>query len=140
MDVVTRSICVSSRVLNGSCKAASPRCDPTRGQGRKQKSGVDDELHLGPKCGSLATSPSASSAGDVCDSLATSDSLRSARSSSGVSGRGAELRLSASALQGEARKCREVSFTDLLIVACLHLNVTLSHECCPRRHEPCMLS
>ena len=30
------SICVSSPVLNGSCKAASPRCDTNRGQREKQ--------------------------------------------------------------------------------------------------------
>ena len=98
MDFVTHSICVSSPVLNGSCKsasprcdpnrgqrgkrdaAASPRCDPMRGQRGKQKSGVDGELHLGLKFGSLGTSgslrgtftPSASkAAGVACGSLST---------------------------------------------------------------------
>ena len=99
MDFVSHSICVSSPVLNGSCKsasprcdpnrgqrgkrdaAASPRCDPMRGQRGKQKSGVEGELHLGLKCGSLGTSgslrgtftPSASkAAGVACGSLSGS--------------------------------------------------------------------
>ena len=67
---MTRGVCVSSPILNDSCKAASPRCDRVRGQLGKQNAGVDGELHLGPKSGSLATSTSAPSvAGDVCDSL-----------------------------------------------------------------------
>ena len=71
--------------MNGSCKAASLRCDLQRGQRRKQQADAEDELHLGPKGGSLATSgslrgtfsPNASSvAGVACGSLATSGPSR----------------------------------------------------------------
>ena len=67
----------------------------------------------------------------VPPSRASTVTHRVACSSRDASCRGAELGRSASARY--------------LIVACLHLNVsrmclTLSHVCCPRRHETCALS
>ena len=54
---MTHSVCVPSPILNGSCKAASPRCEPAV-SGESRCFDADDELRLGPKCGTLGASGS----------------------------------------------------------------------------------
>ena len=81
---MTHSVCVPSPILNGSCKAASPRCEPAV-SGESRCFDADDELRLGPKCGTLGASGSlrrtfttsaSSVAGAARGSLASSGSSR----------------------------------------------------------------